>query len=113
MKHGLIQPNGRMHELHMYQIEGLCKAMMETAIKDEKYAAVYEEKYKGKYTYFSEALEFCLHELGWMLYDPFVTGKDEDHVNVLFIFNFFHICTNFFSPFTRSRIFWIHLFRCY
>ena len=84
MKHGLIQPNGRMHELHMYQIEGLCKAMMETAIKDEKYAAVYEEKYKGKYTYFSEALEFCLHELGWMLYDPFVTGKDEDHVNVLF-----------------------------
>ena len=77
MKHGLIDPTGKLHELHMYQIEGLCKAMMTTAIKDEKYAAVYEEKYNGKYTYFSEALEFCLHELGWMLLDPFVTGKED------------------------------------
>lgn len=77
MKHGLIDPTGRLHELHMYQIEGLCKVMMETAIKDEKYSGVYEEKYKGKYTYFSEPLEFCLHELGWMLLDPFVTGKED------------------------------------
>lgn len=84
MKHGLIDPTGKLHELHMYQIEGLCKAMMATAIKDEKYAQVYEEKYNGKYTYFSEALEFCLHELGWMLYDPFVTGKPEEQANVLF-----------------------------
>ena len=36
MKHGLIDPTGKLHELHMYQIEGLCKAMMTTAIKDEK-----------------------------------------------------------------------------
>lgn len=78
MKHGMVDPKGVLHELAAYEIEGLCKAMMQTAIEsDENYRKAYEDKYKNRFTYFSEALEFCVHELGWKLYDPFCLGKEE------------------------------------
>lgn len=77
MKTGLLDSRLDMHELPFYEIEGLCENIVQTAItKSEKYRETYEE-YKRKITRFSPAFEFCMHELGWMLYDPFCLGQDE------------------------------------
>ena len=77
MKTGMLDSRLEMHELPFYEIEGLCNAIVETAVKkSEDYRAKFEE-YKRKITRFSPAFEFCLHELGWMLYDPFCLGNEE------------------------------------
>ncbi|MCH5166531.1 MAG: hypothetical protein J1F35_01435 [Erysipelotrichales bacterium] len=65
------------HELPFYEIEGLCEELVRTATsKSEKYKEIFEE-YKRNMSRFSPAFEFCIHELGWMLYDPFSLGTDE------------------------------------
>ena len=77
MKTGVLDSRLEFHELPFYEIEGLCNEIVATAIsKSEEYRAKYEE-YKNNITRFSPAFEFCLHELGWMLYDPFCLGTDE------------------------------------
>lgn len=77
MKTGVMDSRLEFHELPFYEIEGLCNAIVKTAIeKSEKYKELYEE-YEKKVTRFSPAFEFCIHELGWMLYDPFTLGNDE------------------------------------
>lgn len=78
MKSGVIDSCGRFHELHFYKIQELCEVITKTAItKSEEYKNIFETKYVGKVTRFSPCLEFCLHELGWMIYDPYCTGKSE------------------------------------
>lgn len=77
MKTGVLDNRLGFHELPFYEIEGLCNEIVKTAVsKSEKYKELYEE-YKKNITRFSPAFEFCIHELGWMLYDPFCLGNDE------------------------------------
>lgn len=77
MKTGMFDSKMNFHELPFYEIEGLCRTIAEKSSElNEEYKARYEE-YKTKITRFSPAFEFCLHELGWMLYDPFSIGEDE------------------------------------
>lgn len=77
MKAGVLDSKLEYHELPFYEIEGLMKKIVETATqKSAKYQKIYSS-YKEKITRFSPELEFCLHELGWMLYDPFLQGNDE------------------------------------
>ena len=78
IKYGVVGPNKELKELYMFEIKGLFEQLMKVAIEnDEEYKRVYEEKYAGKYNCFSEAIEFCLHELGWMIYNPFANGKKD------------------------------------
>lgn len=77
MKTGMFDSKKNFHELPFYEIEGLCEAIVNKACElSEEYKAKYEE-YQKNITRFSAPFEFCLHELGWMLYDPLLTGKDE------------------------------------
>lgn len=77
MKTGVLDSRLEFHELPFYEIQGLMKNIVETATKkSKKYQEIYSE-YKKNITRFSPELEFCLHELGWMLYDPFLQGNDE------------------------------------
>lgn len=77
MKMGVIDTKGDFHELPFYEIQGLCGEIVNTAIsKNEEYKNKFEE-YKNKITRFSPEFEFCIHELGWYLYDPFCLGNDE------------------------------------
>lgn len=77
MKTGVLDSRLEFHELPFYEIQGLTKNIVETATKkSKKYQEIYSE-YKKNITRFSPELEFCLHELGWMLYDPFLQGNDE------------------------------------
>lgn len=77
MKTGVLDSRLEFHELPFYEIRGLMKNIVETATKkSKKYQEIYSE-YKKNITRFSPELEFCLHELGWMLYDPFLQGNDE------------------------------------
>lgn len=78
IKYGVVTPEGVMKELFYYEIKELFERIMKLAIEDnEEYRKIYEEKYEGKYTCFSDAIEFCLHELGWMIYDPYSVGADK------------------------------------
>lgn len=78
MKIGVIDSLGEFHELPFYKIQELSEVITKTAIdKSSEYKTKFEEKYDGKITRFSKEFEFCIHELGWMLYDPFCEGKDE------------------------------------
>lgn len=77
MKTGVLDSKMNFHELPFYEIEGLCE---EIAAKAASLSNDYREKYedyKKNITRFSASFEFCLHELGWMLYDPFSLGNDE------------------------------------
>ncbi|MCX4248857.1 MAG: hypothetical protein OSJ65_03745 [Bacilli bacterium] len=77
MKTGVLDSKMNFHELPFYEIEGLCEKIAEkSASLSDDYKEKYEE-YKKNITRFSAAFEFCLHELGWMLYDPFTLGNDE------------------------------------
>lgn len=77
MKTGVLDSRLEFHELPFYEIQGLMKNIVETATKkSKKYQEIYSD-YKKKITRFSPELEFCLHELGWMLYDPFLQNNDE------------------------------------
>lgn len=77
MKTGVLDSRLKFHELPFYEIQGLMKVIVETATKkSKKYSEIYSE-YKKNITRFSPELEFCLHELGWMIYDPFLQGNDE------------------------------------
>ena len=77
MKTGVFDSRLEFHELPFYEIEGLCDAIVATAVaKSEDYRLKFEE-YKKNITRFSASFEFCMHELGWMLYDPFCIGEDE------------------------------------
>lgn len=75
---GMIDNKGEFHEINFYNIQGLCEAMTDAAINnDELLCQDYEENFKKKLTRFSPEFEFCLHRLGWKLYDPFcLGGKD-------------------------------------
>ena len=78
MKTGLIDSQGRFHEVDYYEIQNLCEVMVQAAInKSPVLRKVFEEKFANKITRFSKELEFCLHILGWMVYDPFALGRDE------------------------------------
>lgn len=77
MKTGVLDSRLEFHELPFYEIQGLMQNIVETATKkSKKYQKIYSD-YKKKITRFSPELEFCLHELGWMIYDPFLQGNDE------------------------------------
>lgn len=77
MKTGMLDSKLNFHEIPFYEIEGLCeKIASKSSELSYEYKAKYDE-YKANITRFSSAFEFCLHELGWMLYDPFSLGKDE------------------------------------
>lgn len=77
MKTGMYDNRLGFHELPFYEIEGLCEAIVDKATSlSSEYALKYEQ-YKKNITRFSPAFEFCMHELGWMLYDPFCEGNDE------------------------------------
>ena len=54
-----------------YRIERTCQEMVKTAIKgSEEYRRIYQENYEGKYSYFSDAMDFCIHELGFKIALP-------------------------------------------
>lgn len=54
-----------------YRIERTCQEMVKTAIKGkEEYRKAWEENYEGKYSYFSDAMDFCIHELGFKVALP-------------------------------------------
>lgn len=75
---GVFDVKGNFHELYFYKIQGLFEVMTKVAIEaSSELKEKYEKEYKGKITRFSSELEFCLHELGWMIFDPFCRGKDE------------------------------------
>lgn len=75
---GVIDSKGDFHNLYFYKIQELCEVMVNTAILDSDDLKIkYETEYKGKITRFSSEVEFCLHELGWMIYDPFCQERDE------------------------------------
>lgn len=77
MKTGVIDSRGEFHELPFYEIQGLCEKVAQTAaelVPGHKYDL---EDMGKEYTRFSKELEFCLHKLGWYLYDPFLEGKDQ------------------------------------
>lgn len=77
MKTGMYDSKLGFHNLPFYEIEGLCEAIANKSSElSEEYKAKYEE-YKKNITRFSPSFEFCLHELGWMLYDPFSLGEEE------------------------------------
>lgn len=77
MKAGMLDSKKNFHELPFYKIEGLCEAIVKKSCElSEEYQAKYKE-YQANITRFSAPFEFCLHELGWMLYDPFSLGNDE------------------------------------
>ncbi len=77
MKTGVFDSKLNFHELPFYEIEGLCDTIVKTAIEKSEELKMKYEKYKKNITRFSASFEFCLHELGWMLYDPFEIGNDE------------------------------------
>ncbi len=76
MKTGIINSKKEFKELPIYNIQGLMETIVNVAIKSPKYKEKFEQ-YQKKVTRFSPELEFCMHELGWMIYDPFLSGKDE------------------------------------
>lgn len=77
MKIGVLDSKLEFHELPFYEIQGLMKKIVETATKkSKKYQNIYSE-YEKNITRFSPEVEFCLHELGWMICDPFLQGNDE------------------------------------
>ncbi len=74
---GVLDSRLEFHALPFYEIQGLMKSIVKTATsKSKKYQEIYE-KYQKSITRFSPELEFCLHELGWMICDPFLQGNDE------------------------------------
>ena len=78
MKSGLIDPQGNMHVIDFYEIQGLCSVMVNKAINEsEMVRRDYETNFKNKMTRFSPEFEDCINRLGWMLYDPFCLGNDE------------------------------------
>ncbi len=75
---GVFDTEGNFHELYFYKLQGLFETMTKAACEaDNQLKEKFEKEYKNKITRFSCELEFCLHELGWMIFDPFCRGKDE------------------------------------
>lgn len=75
---GVFDTDGNFRELYFYKLQGLFEVMTKAAIEaSSELKEKYENEYKNKITRFSSELEFCLHELGWMIRDPFCQGKDE------------------------------------
>lgn len=76
---GVYDTNKKFHKLDFYKMQGLFEEMTKAAcnaspeMKDK-----FEKEYKSKITRFSCELEFCLHELGWMIYNPFCEKVDEN-----------------------------------
>lgn len=60
-----------------YELQNVCEVMLNKALEDDTYRKIYEEKYEGKITKFSCAIEFCLHELGLVISDPLNLEKNE------------------------------------
>lgn len=78
LKTGVYDSKGEFRELYFYKMQGLFEEMTKAAIKaSPELKEKYENEYKKKITRFSSELEFCLHELGWMIYDPFCQGSDD------------------------------------
>lgn len=77
MTTGVFDSKMNFHELPFYEIEGLCDRIASKACElSDEYKEKYSE-YQKNITRFSASLEFCLHELGWMIYDPLSLGEDE------------------------------------
>lgn len=75
---GVFDTDGNFRELYFYKMQGLFEIMTKVAIEvSPELKEKYEKEYKSKITRFSSELEFCLHELGWMIFDPFCQGRDE------------------------------------
>lgn len=74
----LIDQQGNVLEIEFYKIQNLCEVMVDAAINNSRVLRVeFEDEYLSRMTRFSPEFEFCLHRLGWMLYDPYCLGKDE------------------------------------
>ncbi len=75
---GVIDTKGKFHQLYFYKIEELCQVLTRKAIDENlELRKKYNAEYHGKITRFSKDVLFCLHELGWMIYDPFSLGREE------------------------------------
>ncbi len=75
---GVIDTKGKFHQLYFYKIEELCQVLTRKAIDENlDLRKKYNKMYHGKITRFSKDILFCLHELGWMIYDPFALGREE------------------------------------
>lgn len=75
---GVYDTNKKFHKLDFYKMQGLFEEMTKAACNaSPEMKKLYEKEYKGKITRFSSELEFCLHELGWMIYNPFCEQVDE------------------------------------
>lgn len=66
-----------LHEINFYDIQQLCETMVNVAMENPELRERYETFYARKITKFSPELQFCIHELGLTIYDPFNRGKDE------------------------------------
>lgn len=78
MKTGMYDVKGDFHQIDFYRVQDLCRAMVEVATsKDTKLRMDFEEHYLNKITRFSPEFEYCIHCLGWQLYDPLCLGRDE------------------------------------
>lgn len=73
---GVFDSKGNFRELYFYKMQELFEVMTKAAIDvSPELKEKYENEYKSKITRFSSELEFCLHELGWMILDPFCQGE--------------------------------------
>lgn len=67
---GLRDPQGAIHELPFYEIDGLCERLMNVVSNTDQYEQS-AKKMQREVTRLSSALEFLIHELHWSLLDPY------------------------------------------
>ena len=76
MKMGIIAPDGTFKEMPIYKIGEMARQAATVAEKNKDYKATLAE-YRKNITRFNPEIEFIINELGFMIYDPLLKGKDE------------------------------------